>query len=757
MKLDRTFHEINDILNALYEGHWTTLPQVQALIDALGTSINENLTVDDPAYNTRQKMVNEIRSNDVDIADLYNIKANKADVVNNLTTDDASKIASANTAFLLKNLVDGILDNLSVDDPTYDTRQKLLNFLKSNKALITALQADKINFTDIADNLTTNDPAKVASANTVVILKGMIDNINTILASDDLDLNEFQEFVDFIKQNREDLNALTIPNIAGLQDALDSKVDKISGKGLSANDLTNTLLTNYNFAHAFASTFSIADYHAALDGRYLKIEDTPTSGTVGEVVFYAGATPNGVTIADGRAVNRLGAYADLFAAIGTDYGQGDGVTTFNLPSWSGRSLSPDGAASSDKLVYTGNYQSVALVANAELVLSGEQTIGGVNYTEDQLIYARNQSTISERKIYQVKTGAWVALAAVDYDGLFIVGSGSVFKTEGGGYVTSDFDILNSIPSDSRAIVSYPDADVIQIEITNHLGAFHAGIRFSVVGNSNQGLLSPNEVLGTDVNGDISVLGLGSNLQLVASVLSVKAGIFEPVFAKKEGFNNDYGTAAGTVAQGNDSRIVNGQTAYGFTSTFSIENYHDALDGRYLQSHPDTSNQDTVLLNGAAVLSSLVLDEYGHITSITTRNLLPPNIGAEPAIGAKGTAFNKNFGTTADTVSQGNDSRIVNGQTAYNWGNWNTALYSGLDHDNPNEIATAKAIYDLKAWVEGQITNMAKTNVNNNFSVGQTVNGDFQVTGLTLLDAGLGVGGSVNVTGDVTASNFKRPV
>jgi hypothetical protein len=40
---------------------------------------------------------------------------------------------------------------------------------------------------------------------------------------------------------------------------------------------------------------------------------------------------------------------------------------------------------------------------------------------------------------------------------------------------------------------------------------------------------------------------------------------------------------------------------------------------------------------------------------------------EPAF-AKNTAFNKNFGTTAGTVAEGNDSRILNGQTAYGWGN-----------------------------------------------------------------------------------------
>ena len=33
---------------------------------------------------------------------------------------------------------------------------------------------------------------------------------------------------------------------------------------------------------------------------------------------------------------------------------------------------------------------------------------------------------------------------------------------------------------------------------------------------------------------------------------------------------------------------------------------------------------------------------------------------------KNTAFNKNFGTTAGTVAEGNDSRILNGQTAFGW-------------------------------------------------------------------------------------------
>lgn len=43
---------------------------------------------------------------------------------------------------------------------------------------------------------------------------------------------------------------------------------------------------------------------------------------------------------------------------------------------------------------------------------------------------------------------------------------------------------------------------------------------------------------------------------------------------------------------------------------------------------------------------------------------------------KNTAFNKNFGTSAGTVAEGNDSRIANGQTAYDWGN-HAGLYLPL--------------------------------------------------------------------------------
>ena len=56
----------------------------------------------------------------------------------------------------------------------------------------------------------------------------------------------------------------------------------------------------------------------------------------GVVQMYGGtAAPTGWLLCDGTAVNRT-TYATLFAAISTNYGVGDGSTTFNLPDFRGR-------------------------------------------------------------------------------------------------------------------------------------------------------------------------------------------------------------------------------------------------------------------------------------------------------------------------------------------------------------------------------------------------------------------------------------
>ena len=77
--------------------------------------------------------------------------------------------------------------------------------------------------------------------------------------------------------------------------------------------------------------------------------------------MYAGSTePSGFLVCDGSAISRT-TYADLFTAIGTVYGAGDGESTFNIPNLSGRVAV--GVASGMSIGSTGGSESVTLTAN----------------------------------------------------------------------------------------------------------------------------------------------------------------------------------------------------------------------------------------------------------------------------------------------------------------------------------------------------------------------------------------------------------
>lgn len=116
-------------------------------------------------------------------------------------------------------------------DVTFTINQDIVNvdFNVEQKAMsVTIIEASGGNntaSTTVIDNLTSASGLAALSANQGLVLKGLIDGINTILNSDDTTLDEFQEIVSFIKQNKTTLDALGISNIAGLVDALAGKVN----------------------------------------------------------------------------------------------------------------------------------------------------------------------------------------------------------------------------------------------------------------------------------------------------------------------------------------------------------------------------------------------------------------------------------------------------------------------------------------------------------------------------------------------------
>lgn len=85
-----------------------------------------------------------------------------------------------------------------------------------------------------------------------------------------------------------------------------------------------------------------------------------SSGAVikaGTIQGWGSATPpDGWLLCDGSAVSRT-LYAELFAAIGTTYGAGDGSTTFNIPNLVG--------LTSDNVPVIGNNLTLGLTVGAE--------------------------------------------------------------------------------------------------------------------------------------------------------------------------------------------------------------------------------------------------------------------------------------------------------------------------------------------------------------------------------------------------------
>ena len=66
------------------------------------------------------------------------------------------------------------------------------------------------------------------------------------------------------------------------------------------------------------------------------------------IMWPSNVLPSGWLVCQGQAVSRS-TYASIFGVIGTTYGVGDGVTTFNLPNFQGRV--PTGVSTSDSSFY----------------------------------------------------------------------------------------------------------------------------------------------------------------------------------------------------------------------------------------------------------------------------------------------------------------------------------------------------------------------------------------------------------------------
>lgn len=128
------------------------------------------------------------------------------------------------------------------------------------------------------------------------------------------------------------------------------KVKKSAGGGDGTVDTSDSAeekqVEEEEEAEAEAEEKAAEEEQAAIESLIAAAIADLEAPKVGEMKIFVGTVaPTGWLLCEGQAIARTGAYADLFALIGTTFGAGNGSTTFNVPDLRGRTpVGPDSGA-----------------------------------------------------------------------------------------------------------------------------------------------------------------------------------------------------------------------------------------------------------------------------------------------------------------------------------------------------------------------------------------------------------------------------
>lgn len=153
------------------------------------------------------------------------------------STQDITVEFSNDNLYASQEAIDVIATQEEVNRLAIDV---IANAEEDNRAALQDIKVNllplKLNIKDVVNTLTSTLTDKPLSAAQGKVLKTLIDNINKVLLSDNTTLDSMQELVDFIEMNRKTLNTLGISSIAGLQNALNGKLN-ITDNATSASKL----------------------------------------------------------------------------------------------------------------------------------------------------------------------------------------------------------------------------------------------------------------------------------------------------------------------------------------------------------------------------------------------------------------------------------------------------------------------------------------------------------------------------------------
>ena len=133
--------------------------------------------------------------------------------------------------------------------------------------------------------------------------------------------NALNDLAQAIEDREDGTVAMASPQISSFANALHDHEDNAGGGKLSLAALDASLGTDGQVPTVIGGVLSL-----------LSAPGTPAGGII---AWVTDSPPSGFLLCDGSSISRA-TYADLFAVIGTDFGNGDGSTTFDLPDLRGR-------------------------------------------------------------------------------------------------------------------------------------------------------------------------------------------------------------------------------------------------------------------------------------------------------------------------------------------------------------------------------------------------------------------------------------
>lgn len=223
-----------------------------------------------------------------DITDMPSIPTKASDIGAEASGTASSAVSSHNTSTSahsdIRNLITALTTKvnnfLDVDDTTKDQLSEVIELIENNQDLIEGITTSKVNVADIVNNLTTNDSSKPLAASQGVVIKGLIDALQTELDSHSEDTTVHITSTE--RTNWDDAN---------------SKKHSHSNKSV-LDGITSTLITAWNAAKTHADSA-----HAPSDATV--VSDSTTNGNIlidgKEVNVYthpSGTNPHGTTKSD---------------------------------------------------------------------------------------------------------------------------------------------------------------------------------------------------------------------------------------------------------------------------------------------------------------------------------------------------------------------------------------------------------------------------------------------------------------------------